>query len=141
MPTITSNLEDLRQLLGRSIGTEELDVLLDNVKGELKGAEDENGDLRIELNDTNRPDLWCTEGIARQLRQLEKGRQDEATLGGESVHEMIVGSPGSICPTSVLCTIGKPKLAPAPSMNMDLRRRRNCRPMTYMPGASTTPPW
>ena len=30
--------------------------------------------------------------------------------------------------------------SPAPSMNDDLRRRMNCRPMTYIPGAATIPP-
>ena len=29
----------------------------------------------------------------------------------------------------------------APWIKLDLRRRRNSRPMTYRPGASTTPPW
>ena len=38
------------------------------VKGELKEHVAETGELRIELQDSNRPDLWCCEGIARQIR-------------------------------------------------------------------------
>ena len=32
------------------------------VKGELKEHIAETGELRIELQDSNRPDLWCCEG-------------------------------------------------------------------------------
>lgn len=44
------------------------------VKGELKGHNSETGELRIELQDSNRPDLWCCEGIARQIRIKQQGR-------------------------------------------------------------------
>jgi phenylalanyl-tRNA synthetase beta chain len=44
------------------------------VKGELKGHNPETGELRIELQDSNRPDLWCCEGIARQIRIKQQGR-------------------------------------------------------------------
>jgi phenylalanyl-tRNA synthetase beta chain len=43
------------------------------VKGELKGHNPETGELRIELQDSNRPDLWCCEGIARQIRIKQRG--------------------------------------------------------------------
>ncbi|MDR1443932.1 MAG: hypothetical protein LBI94_03530, partial [Treponema sp.] len=33
--------------------------------------------LKIELNDTNRPDLWATAGCARQLRVYYGGRRPE----------------------------------------------------------------
>ncbi len=44
------------------------------VKGELKGHTVETGELRIELQDSNRPDLWCCEGIARQIRIKQQGK-------------------------------------------------------------------
>jgi phenylalanyl-tRNA synthetase beta chain len=34
----------------------------------MKGHDESSGELKLELNDTNRPDLWCVEGIARQIR-------------------------------------------------------------------------
>ena len=43
------------------------------VKGELKGQNPDTGELRIELQDSNRPDLWCCEGIARQIRVKRQG--------------------------------------------------------------------
>ncbi|MDR4460335.1 MAG: phenylalanine--tRNA ligase subunit beta [Nitrospirales bacterium] len=44
------------------------------VKGEVKDVLQDTGEVRVELQDTNRPDLWCVEGIARQIRSvLNKG--------------------------------------------------------------------
>ena len=42
--------------------------LVSKVKGEFKEYDEKTGDLKVELNDSNRPDLWCTEGIARQIK-------------------------------------------------------------------------
>ena len=68
MPTISVEKSDLYQLIGKTYPLEEFGALLSLVKGEMKGYNQETGELRIELNDTNRPDLWSPEGIARQLR-------------------------------------------------------------------------
>ncbi len=68
MPTLETTLKDLEMLVGSPISVDDLDRRLDWVKGELKEADPRSGLLKIELNDTNRPDLWCVEGIARQLR-------------------------------------------------------------------------
>jgi phenylalanyl-tRNA synthetase beta chain len=91
MPTITVQKEDLYQLaaLPASTDLEELELHLMLVKGELKvrGRDgrklnaaqanqllaEQELELRIELNDTNRPDLWSVEGVARQLRDHARG--------------------------------------------------------------------
>ncbi len=73
MPTITIRRTDLERLAGRRIAIDALDDLLPLVKGELKEAGADGDELRIELNDSNRPDWWCVEGIARQIR-LAGGR-------------------------------------------------------------------
>jgi len=52
---------------------EQLEESLMLVKGELKGQNPDTGELRIELQDSNRPDLWCCEGIARQIRIKRQG--------------------------------------------------------------------
>jgi phenylalanyl-tRNA synthetase beta chain len=52
---------------------EQLEGSLMLVKGELKGQNPDTGELRIELQDSNRPDLWCCEGIARQIRLKRQG--------------------------------------------------------------------
>jgi phenylalanyl-tRNA synthetase beta chain len=79
MPTISIFKNDFELLLGGdretpTVSIEELEAWLALVKGELKGHHAETGELRIELQDSNRPDLWCCEGIARQIRIKQQGR-------------------------------------------------------------------
>jgi phenylalanyl-tRNA synthetase beta chain len=52
-------------------GDEKLADLLSLVKGEIDTSDGDN--LKLELNDTNRPDLWCVEGVARALRCWHSG--------------------------------------------------------------------
>ena len=65
MPTIEVSRKDLEQLIGKKL-PEDLDETFSKIKAEI---EKEQGDaLTIELNDTNRVDLWSVEGIARELK-------------------------------------------------------------------------
>jgi len=79
MPTITIFRQDLEGLLSGpakfkpAVTLDQLDEWLMLVKGELKGQNLETGEFRIELQDSNRPDLWCCEGIARQIRIKQAG--------------------------------------------------------------------
>jgi phenylalanyl-tRNA synthetase, beta subunit len=74
MPTISIYKGDLESLLAvdgrakRPVTIQQLEEWLTLVKGELKEHIAETGELRVELQDSNRPDLWCCEGIARQIR-------------------------------------------------------------------------
>lgn len=68
MPTITCSLNDLNRLAGTELTPDRLETEILLVKGELKGYDLSTDELKIELQDTNRPDLWTVEGIARQLR-------------------------------------------------------------------------
>jgi phenylalanyl-tRNA synthetase beta chain len=50
----------------------------DPVSGDSEdGCPPEERTLKIELNDTNRPDLWATAGCARQLRLVNGGKRPE----------------------------------------------------------------
>jgi phenylalanyl-tRNA synthetase beta chain len=72
MPKIEVDAEDLRRLSGlEELTPSGLEERLAVMKGELDGWED--GRVKVELNDTNRPDLWCVEGVARALRCAESG--------------------------------------------------------------------
>lgn len=69
---------ELERLLGLDLHwkMERLDEILANVKGEVKLFNEQEGTVSIEMKDTNRPDLWSAEGLARGLRcylGLEKG--------------------------------------------------------------------
>jgi len=79
MPTIFLQRDDLETLIAGPEGEparipfDRLEQWLMLVKGELKGHNPDTGELRIELQDSNRPDLWCCEGIARQIRIKQRG--------------------------------------------------------------------
>lgn len=68
MPKIEVARRDLERLCPSLPGDDAvLEELLASLKGELKTG----GELlKIELNDTNRPDLWCAEGVARGISAL-----------------------------------------------------------------------
>jgi phenylalanyl-tRNA synthetase beta chain len=102
MPTITIFKQDLEGLLvgpgemSQPITIEQLEESLMLVKGELKGQNLDTGELRIELQDSNRPDLWCCEGIARQIRVKRQGslpKYDFLTIKSRSPRQLNV-APG-----------------------------------------------
>ena len=81
MVSITSNLADLEQLVGKQLPRDEdqLNELFYSVKCEIShlaigdqatSSLKDNAELQIENVDTNRPDTWSTEGIARALRGM-----------------------------------------------------------------------
>jgi phenylalanyl-tRNA synthetase beta chain len=64
-----------------NLDIEKLDEVLSLVKGEVKGYSKNEAILSVEMKDTNRADLWSTEGLARSLRYylgLEKGLKQYA---------------------------------------------------------------
>jgi phenylalanyl-tRNA synthetase beta chain len=67
MPKIEVYEEPFYALLGKRMSEQELVETLVTAKAELDGREPKEGLLKIELNDTNRPDLWSTAGLAREL--------------------------------------------------------------------------
>lgn len=74
MPKIEVNEKLFFSLLGKTYDYETLEQRLTCAKAELDDKPDLSlaetaRTIKIELNDTNRPDLWSTAGIARQLRQ------------------------------------------------------------------------
>lgn len=77
MPTIVLKKRDLDRLLGTCLQMDDLATYLSLVKGEIKGYDHVQGDLKIELNDSNRPDLWSPEGIARQIKTKLTGSPKE----------------------------------------------------------------
>jgi phenylalanyl-tRNA synthetase beta chain len=86
MPKIEVNESLFFSLLGRRYSAAELEAKLEGAKAELDEwissgpdvpADPEQRTIKIELNDTNRPDLWSTAGLARALRVRETGRRPE----------------------------------------------------------------
>jgi phenylalanyl-tRNA synthetase beta chain len=100
MPTISIFREDFESLVAggtrakRSTTMERLDDWLMLVKGELKEHVAETGELRIELQDSNRPDLWCCEGIARQIRIKQEGKLKPYTFFSRKPTRRVIVGPG-----------------------------------------------
>ncbi|HIP74344.1 MAG TPA: phenylalanine--tRNA ligase subunit beta, partial [Euryarchaeota archaeon] len=66
MPKYEIRKGDLERLVGRSFTLEELEDVFFDIKAEL---DDVDGDLiTVEYSDTNRPDMWSVEGLAREIR-------------------------------------------------------------------------
>ena len=66
MPTLDISLKDLNKLIGKELTYDEIEgeaILL--IKGEIDGVDGD--DLKVDCKDSNRPDLWSTEGIARAI--------------------------------------------------------------------------
>ena len=77
MPKIEVDETLFFDLVGRRMEAAELEHALETAKAELdqwdRTAPASERVIKIELNDTNRPDLWSTAGIARQLRIKDGG--------------------------------------------------------------------
>lgn len=87
MPTIEIDYQDFKKLLGAELpeDIEELNDLLAYVKGEVKLFKDE---IHVELQDTNRPDLWCAEGLARALQgflKIDRGFKNYKVEGSSQI--------------------------------------------------------
>ena len=93
MPTIDVEYSELERLLGLKLEGDaaKLDELLAFVKGEAKVIDKTEGIVSIEMKDTNRPDLWSVEGLARGLRGFQgyaRGLKEYKV--GESVADVLV---------------------------------------------------
>ncbi len=74
MPKIELYQDALFSYMGAGLPHDELEALLEAAKGEIDEPVDASGIMKIELNDTNRPDLWSTAGLGRALRIYLGGR-------------------------------------------------------------------
>ncbi len=82
-------IEVFRDALIRGIGAKkltdaQLEELFPCAKAELDEPADADGIMKVELNDTNRPDLWSTAGLARQLRLYRGGDHPRYTFFSDS---------------------------------------------------------
>ncbi|MBS3055208.1 MAG: phenylalanine--tRNA ligase subunit beta [Candidatus Aenigmarchaeota archaeon] len=66
MPKLEISQSDLCSLIGKKIPIESLKQNILYAKGEIDGVEEDT--LKVDLKDSNRPDLWSAEGIAREIK-------------------------------------------------------------------------
>jgi phenylalanyl-tRNA synthetase beta chain len=69
MPTIDISFKDLKLLLGVELTMDQLEhEAILRVKGEIDGIQGDT--IKVDCKDSNRPDLWSTEGMARLIKPL-----------------------------------------------------------------------
>ncbi len=76
MVSIKASYTKFQELLGKQVTLEELEDLLSFAKSEIDQYVEEEDMLVIDIKTSNRPDLWCTEGMVRELKGIlgeEKG--------------------------------------------------------------------
>ncbi len=79
---------DLEDLLGQKVPRDEdgLNQMLAYVKGDVESLDEQNDSVSIEVKDSNHPDIWSVEGIARALRtHLGLAKPKAPILSGKSV--------------------------------------------------------
>ena len=79
MPKIEVNEKLFFNAIGRKYSYDDLEAVFPCAKAELDekpdmSQSDDERVIKIELNDTNRPDLWSLNGVARQIKIHEGGK-------------------------------------------------------------------
>ncbi len=85
MPTIEASYKDLTKMIGKKLNKKQMETALMFVKGEIDFWEKD--ELKIDIKETNRPDLWSSEGIAREIKKrlgLKKGLQKHKVVKGKT---------------------------------------------------------
>ncbi|UCF97855.1 MAG: phenylalanine--tRNA ligase subunit beta [Spirochaetaceae bacterium] len=77
MPKIELQEKSFFEMLGNRPTAQEFAELLSVAKAEIDDWQPQENSLKIELNDTNRPDLWSGPGLVRQLRAFREGSTQE----------------------------------------------------------------
>ncbi|MGC9366639.1 MAG: phenylalanine--tRNA ligase subunit beta [bacterium] len=74
MPKIKIDKTTLYQLMDFQGNLEQLQNLAWSAKAEISGSEQDE-EITIDFADTNRPDLWSVEGLSRQLKIFQQGKE------------------------------------------------------------------
>jgi phenylalanyl-tRNA synthetase beta chain len=102
MPKIEISKRELEKLIGKEFSISELDNLLLFAKGELENVE---GDaIKVDIKDTNRPDLWSVEGIAREIK-LHLGIKTEVTYKDSKVEVVVDEKTNRVRPYIACCIV------------------------------------
>jgi len=111
MPTIEVSHIDLCGLIGKKLTIEELKEAILYAKGEIDVVD---GDLlKIDIKDTNRPDLWSAEGIAREIRgRLVSGGCPKYEIKKSGVMVKVDRKNKNIRPYTVCAVIKNLKITP-----------------------------
>ncbi|MEM7819558.1 MAG: phenylalanine--tRNA ligase subunit beta [Candidatus Aenigmatarchaeota archaeon] len=103
MPTIEVSYKDLCKLIRKKISIEKLKEDILYAKGEI---DEINKDiLKIDIKDTNRPDLWSVEGIAREIRNRYNPRFIEYKIRKSSIVVLVDKKVKNVRPYTVCAVV------------------------------------
>jgi phenylalanyl-tRNA synthetase beta chain len=112
MPKIVISLKDLEGLYGKKIPSEKLASTLEYAKAEI---DELSGDvLKVDCKDPNRPDLWSTEGLARELKKrtgIKKGLLNYTTTDS-GIKIIVDKNLKNIRPLSACAVVRNVKITP-----------------------------
>lgn len=86
MPKFETTEKMFYGLMGRPYTDQELEDIFPRAKAELDEHDHENHVIKIELNDTNRPDLWSAMGLARLLKNYDNPEPREYDFFSSKVY-------------------------------------------------------
>ena len=98
----------MKELLGKDVTIEELDNLLAFAKSEIDDFVEEEDMLVIDIKTSNRPDLWCSEGMVREIKGIleqEAGIPEYEVK--QSDYEVVVDSALASTRPYIACAIAK----------------------------------
>jgi len=104
MPTLEISHKDLCKLIGKKIPLEKLTDDMLYAKGEIDCVK--GGVIKIDSKDTNRPDLWSTEGIAREICARYKPFFPRYSVGKSKIVVYVDKKVNSARPKTV-CAVAK----------------------------------
>ncbi len=110
MPSVQLSLLDLESLLGGKLPRDRdgLNQVFAYVKGDVESLDEQTGTVNVEIKDSNHPDIWSVEGIARALRGfLGIGQQRKLRIAGTSRLDVIVDKRLKAIRPYIACAIVK----------------------------------
>jgi len=112
MPTIEISHKDLCELIGKELSIEELSEAIHYAKSGIDAINDDT--LTVKVEDTNRPDLWSTEGIAREIKsRYVKGGCPKYTVKQSDVVVNVDEKNKNVRPYTVCAVVKNLKITPA----------------------------
>ncbi|MHA1482329.1 MAG: phenylalanine--tRNA ligase subunit beta [Candidatus Heimdallarchaeaceae archaeon] len=108
MVSIKTSYTKMKELLGIDVTIEELDDLLAFAKSEIDDFVEEEDMLVIDIKTSIRPDLWCSEGMVREIKGIleqEAGIPDYEVK--KSNYKVIVDSTLASSRPYIACAIAK----------------------------------
>jgi phenylalanyl-tRNA synthetase beta chain len=103
MPTLEVSQKDLCKLIGKKIPLEKLTDDMLYAKGEIDSVK---GDMiKIDSKDTNRPDLWSVEGVAREIRARYKPFFPKYKIGKSKIVVYVDKKVNSVRPKTVCAVV------------------------------------